>query len=471
VTTGDAYSLVSLLNRVNFVTINSIVHVITINIFGTLNGDIILPTPMGASSTGCGTCNSNVTSTNSATVTNTVNSDANSGGNTLTASGSGTIQTGDAKSAVDVTNLIDTNLVGADAFSLVINNFGTWDGSFVGWGNVTSNTGGLQIMYNQPSFDVGCGCATDVTSTNSATVNNIVNSLANTGNNTINAGSGSIQTGTAVSDVSIVNLVNTFLYRSSALFGFINIFGNWHGNIGDAASLARAEATPTPPPTQQASSQSSGSTVQDVGGALSVTNSNNVGAFVYPGDTVTFFITTHNTDTGKVYGTSLSLHLFKDGVDHGGNAYSMGDIDPQKGIKLTTGFVLSHKIQPGTYIAHAVVTGNIGPNNDTISASGDSIFTVYGQVLGAATSGGDIGDSGASIVASTEPTNVQVLGTSTRSLPYNSINILLALLVLLFLIPTYGAWRLAVRKEIAQFILTHNASWQLKLRAISMLML
>jgi len=355
----------------------------------------------------------------------------------------------------------------ADAFSLVINNFGTWDGSFVGWGSVTSDTGGLQIIYNSPSFDVGCGCATDATSTNTATVNNTVNSLANTGNNTINAGSGLIQTGTAVSDVSIVNLVNTFLYRSSALFGFINIFGNWHGNIGDAASLARAEATPTP---TQASSQSSGSTVQDVGGALSVTNTNNVGAFVYPGDTVTFFITTHNTGTGKVYGTSLSLHLFKDGVDHGGQTYSIGDIDPQKGIKLTTGFVLSTKIQPGTYTAHAVVTGNVGPDNSSVSASADSTFTVYGQVLGAAT-GGDIGDSGASIVAAAEPTNVQVLGASTRTMPFNSTNILLALLVLLLLIPTYGAWRLGERKEIAQFILTHNASWQLKLRAISMLML
>ncbi|MDP4031175.1 MAG: hypothetical protein Q8P47_02710, partial [Candidatus Beckwithbacteria bacterium] len=43
ITTGDAYSIVSLLNQVNTTIINSQIYLVTINIFGDVNANIILP--------------------------------------------------------------------------------------------------------------------------------------------------------------------------------------------------------------------------------------------------------------------------------------------------------------------------------------------------------------------------------------------------------------------------------------------
>ncbi len=466
INTGDAYSLVSLLNRVNFVSIDSIIHVITINIFGTLNGDIILPSPVSAPATDpCSACNTNFTATNSATIINSVNSQANTGDNSITATESGLIQTGDAASQVDITNLVNTTVIGGDVFSLDINSFGTWEGLFTGWGSIPSGaTGTLNITNTAPNTTDSNG-SNIITVNNSAYVDNSINSLANTGNNSATGGSANIQTGNALSDVSIINLVNTILYRTTAFFGFINIFGTWNGNVGDAKSLAAAEATPTPAAVQSnASSNSSGSTPQETGGQLTVTNANNVGAFVLPGDTVTFFITTKNPGTGKVYGANLSLHLFKDGVDRGGQTFSLGDIQPSHGVKLTTGFVLSLQTPPGDYVAHAVVTGTVGPDNETISASADSGFTVAGSVSG----GASTSNPPTFIVSGEAPTHAQVLGATTKKA--DDTNILYALLVLVLLLPEYIALR-ALKDKKGLILLFQQSSWQKRLQAIQMLLL
>lgn len=285
--TGDAYSIVSILNRVNLIMIDSVIHIVTINIFGTLNGDIILPVPL-SSGTGspCNACTTSTNVSNTATVDTNVSSTANTGGNT--ASGAGSIQTGNTQSAVSVNNLVNTTLIGANVFALYINAFGVWNGSFVGYGNVASGSAGYLNISGQSSGTTDCGCTGNVTATQTAMIKNTVHSSANTGNNTLSADSGSIRTGNAISDVSVINLVNTVLYRTTAFFGFINIFGSWHGNVGDAASLAKAEATPTPAPTPVIVRESGGA-VNEPGGLLTLTQTNNVGAFVNPGDTVTFF--------------------------------------------------------------------------------------------------------------------------------------------------------------------------------------
>jgi len=85
----------------------------------------------------------------------------------------------------------------------------------------------------------------------------------------------------------------------------------------------------------------SSDSVQEQGGQLAVTNTNNVGAFVYPGDTVTFFEKVNNTGTGKVYGVKLNLYLIKNGQPVGGTTFDLGDIEAGHGKTLTTGFVLS----------------------------------------------------------------------------------------------------------------------------------
>lgn len=357
--------------------VDSQIHVVTINIFGTLNGNIILPDPN--TSLVCTGCGVNLNTNNAASVTNNVSSTANTGDNSVIASGSATIQTGDANSVVNSLNIVNTNLTGVNADVLYVNDLGTWNGNFIGWGNFAPQTGGASLVfYNLSPTNSTGGGSTDIT--NNAVVTNNITSLADTGNNSINGDSATVTTGNAFSTVSLLNFINTNFVSSFGFFGFLNIFGSWTGDIGGQSQFAALDSGGNNPAPQisdaSVNNDSSSSTPQEQGGQLSVTNQNNVGAFVYPGDTVTFTIKVKNTGTGKVYGTNLVLQLMHLGVVVGTANYSLGDIQPQKGMAVSTGIVLPKNALGGYYIAHAVATGNVGPNSTSVSASADSSFTV-----------------------------------------------------------------------------------------------
>jgi len=387
INTGDAYSLVSSINKVNFVEINSVVHLVTINIFGNLNGNIILP-DLTTATANCSTCGVSLNINNDATVTNNVTSTANSGGNTLNANG-GSISTGDATGEANVLNLVNTNVLGSTDALLFINVYGTWNGSFIGWGDFSPQAGGTSLAFATtiPSDATGgtdCGCVGDLSINNNAIVINNITSTANTGDNTINGGRSSIQTGQAFSLVSLFNLVNTNFINSFGFFGFINIFGNWTGNIGGQSEFGLNSNSNNNDGSSADSADNSGSDnstansdVMEQGGLLSATNTNNVGKFVYPGDTVTFFVTAKNTGTGKVYGVKAYLYLIYNGENVRGTTFDLGDIDAGKGKKLTTGFVLSNKALKGSYTARVELTGNVGPDNSQVTASADSFFNVF----------------------------------------------------------------------------------------------
>lgn len=386
INTGNAYSVVSLLNKVNFTVLNSQIHIVTINIFGTLNGNIILPDVN--TSTNCSGCGINIAATNSGTLTNNVNSTANSGQNTAT--GSASIQTGNANSVTNILNILNTNAYGANAQVLFINVLGTWLGNFIGWGSLGPQQGGANLAFF--NLDPGTGGTTGCSSCsgqpniyNFASIVNNINSSANSGGNSL-TGNGSITTGNAFSAVSLINFINSNFINSIGFFGFINIFGNWTGNIGGASEFAALNSNNNqdngPSPQVNSSANSNSNTPQEQGGQLAVTNSNNTGAFVYPGDTVTFFEKVSNTGTGKVYGVKLNLYLIYQGKIAGGTSFDLGDIQPGKATNLNAGFVLSKFAPPGPYIARAYVTGNVGPDSQTVSATADSFFTIFGSLFG-----------------------------------------------------------------------------------------
>lgn len=381
ISTGNAYSVVSLLNQVNFNVVNSQVHVVVINIFGTLNGNIILPDPN--TSTSCTSCGVNLNTNNNANVANNVNSATDTGNN----SANGSINTGNANSVVNNLNLINTNIVGQNTEVLYVNNLGTWNGKFIGWGNLPSQQGGgnLMIFNTLPSGSQTSGCAScngQTNINNSAFIINNISSSANTGGNSL-TGNGLLTTGNAFSAVSLINFINSNFMNSFGFFGFINIFGTWNGNIGGLSNFLALDQqnknNDNSPPPQTANSNNdsnNNNSTQEQGGLLSLTQTNNVGAYVYPGDTVTFFVKVRNSGNGKVYGVKLNLFLIYKGQVAGGTTFDLGDIPAQTGKNLTTGFVLSKNSPGGVYIARAVVTGNVGPDNHTISANSDSSFTV-----------------------------------------------------------------------------------------------
>ncbi|MBI3984725.1 MAG: hypothetical protein HY344_02170 [Candidatus Levybacteria bacterium] len=385
INSGDAYSIVSLLNKVNFTVVNSVIHIVSINVFGKLNGNIILPDFTPAS---CSDCGMSLVATNSATVVNNVDSAANSGENTI--NGNGSIVSGDAASIVNNLNLINANFVNTSIYGLFINLLGNWIGNFIGWNGLAAQLGGSSLMFFSlggflPAGSGGCStCVGDLSIYNSAYVENNVTSLANSGSNTIN-GNGNINTGNAFSAVSLINFVNANFINSVGFFGFLNIFGDWTGDIGGKAEFdALNKESEEEQTTEQLTSKNDGENnegdqKQEEGGLLSVEQANNVGEYVYPGDTVTFFVKIKNFGTGKVYGTKLKLFLVKDGVNMGGGLFEIGDIPGGRSVKLSTGLVLSKNALPGEYFAVALAEGNVGPDGHMVSGQAQSNFKIFGK--------------------------------------------------------------------------------------------
>ena len=405
INTGNAYSVVSLVNKVNFTVVNSEIHVITINLFGQLNGNIILPSL--SQSSNCANCGVNMNVNNNASVNNNINSSAVTGQNTAT--GSASINTGNATSAVNTLNIVNTNLVGVNAQVLYINDYGSWNGNFIGWGNLAPQSGGATLVFyslgpNNTSLCASCSAQTNVN--NTAIVNNNISSFANTGGNSL-LGNGFILTGNAYSAISLINFINSTFINSVGFFGFINIFGNWTGNIGGEKEFAAQNQNQS----NIVETSSTNSQTMESGGMLSVAQSNNTGSFVKPGDTVTFFIDVKNTGTGTVYGANLDLYLMRNGVPAGGASYNLGDIPAGQGVKVSTGIVLSPNTPAGIYTARALAYGKVGPNSATVTGFADSFFTVLG--------GGFV--SNALLSSNTNPpkNNQQVLGAQYPSVLKN----------------------------------------------------
>jgi hypothetical protein len=456
INTGDAYSIVSLLNKVNFTVVNSKIHIVVINVFGDLNGNIILP-ELTAGSAPCATCGVSTNLDNQATVVNTVDSKAVSGENTVTGY-RGNIQTGDALSAINNINLVNQNFIGTILQGLFVNIFGGWNGDFLGWSGLEGLLGGQSFsLFNTGpllgSSDCG-GCATNLNVSNDATVLNNIWSFANTGNNDINAKKGNITTGNAYSAVSLINLINSNFINSIGFLGFINIFGNWHGDIGGKNQFTQTEVS------NESTTQSSDE--RQTGGQLAITQTNNVGQFVYPGDTITIFAKIKNTGTGKVYGAKLGIFLVEGDQNKGWKGFDLGDIEAGKSVKFSTGMVLSKNIKPGKYIIRAIALGNTGPDDSEVTAMADSNFSVFGNSFVASAQTG-----------SDEENNSSVLGTN--NLPSvsnkNAATTDRALYALLAIVMTYILIRGIRQRENIKEIFTKNISIKEKMVALRMFLL
>jgi hypothetical protein len=458
INTGNAYSAVSILNKVNFTIINSEVHIVTINLFGKLNGNIILPDLN--ISTNCSDCGVNLNEEDRASVDNNIVSSANSGDNSVIASGSAVIATGNSQSAINNLNIVNTNLVGVNATVLYINDFGNWNGNFIGWSGYGPQSGDQNLVLSSISSNtiLCASCSGTVNLDNHALVTNNILSFANTGNNSINGGNSIVTTGNAYSVVSLFNFINSSFINSSGFFGFINIFGDWNGSIGgksEFAALASQDNQTVDSP------QSNQSQTMEQGGALTIDQSNNVGQFVYPGDTVTFFANTRNTGSGKVYNVNLVLYLIKNGINVGSANYVLGDIPAGDNVKITTEIALPKNFLSGNYTARVVATGNVGPSNSLVSASSDSNFTVFGNIITITSN-----DKTQTLRAAVLGTNNKTYYNSAR----NSLQSLLYFSLLVLIVFSYISIRLIRKKEYI-FQILNSYTFKEKLVAFRMFLL
>lgn len=452
ITTGDAYSVVTVLNNVNTNIINSKIYLITINIFTDFEGDIILPELDAGDGVGC--CANDLEIENKVSLTNNIASLSNTGDNTVQSNEAGEINTGNSESVVNVVNLVNTNYVNVVFKNLTIQTFGTWLGDFLGWGDIDQNTSDnieIHKNYSQSTVnDNGCiYCSNPLDLKNYASVSNNIVSDANTGGNNVSGSrTGQITTGDSYSAVSVFNLINSNFVNSTGFIGFINIFGNLIGDIGGVEAFEEKDEddndNQNEKETENNNQNEVGSSLES-GGQLEVTGKNNVGEYVFPGDVVTFEVKVKNSGTGKIYNTIVTIEILKSNILVGQVQYSLNEIGANKNKTLTTGLKLSELAQPGMYETKIRVEAVTGSFDNKISKEVNDSFLIYSKFANiSSVNSGDF-----EVVASN---NQDVLGLDTQSnnlsLEEKMIIVFLSLLLLLLILKA-----LQNRDKLAHFIL------------------
>lgn len=199
-----------------------------------------------------------ITNNNSGVLENDIEVRAVSGQNTSSGNtGSGSIATGNAKSAVNVLNLLNANIAGGNVWFKAINVFGDFSGDLVlpamprpnlalsdyaVGGHASSSA--ANSMTGSGSTDVSSVSSTqelEISNDNRALIANNVNVKANTGNNltSYNGGSGSSRFGNSEAQTNEMNLANLNVTGDSWWTVAVNHFGPWSGTtIGSPAAVS-----------------------------------------------------------------------------------------------------------------------------------------------------------------------------------------------------------------------------------------
>lgn len=291
ITTGRIKILANLMNFINSNFSGDKWSFIMINVFGGLNGDIVLPsedpyltdengqviaqnTNVGDDSTSSSTASSSetttTTNTNNVALTNSVSADGISGQNEQVGNdGAMTIDSGQIDVATRVKNFLNFNITGNNFVFLVVNVFGKWMGQIVGfadWGTIdapsegtfaalsvgqdqtpqgsdTSSSGGGENSTNVA--DASYINNTNVNNANTATISNDMDITGISGQNTqsTNDGGGSIKTGWVEIDANLLNIINMNVSGKKWMMVFLNVFGDFMGDL----YFGRENVPVTPP--------------------------------------------------------------------------------------------------------------------------------------------------------------------------------------------------------------------------------
>ncbi len=253
--TGDAYAAANIFNLANTNIVDSNYLLISFNNFGDYGGDIVLPGADALNALFRANGNSlanTITSTNDATIENTLVVSAETGGNS---SDGGVIESGDAYSDSSVQNIVNTNLFGGNDFLLVLRIHGDWNGEIFGLpeGISWAETEHGIMLYNTDNDAMGAATGgAAVHATNTATIQNNISVFALTGENRVQ-GAGGVHTGDAYAAANVTNVTNTNILGQNWALLVFDIFGNWSGDlafgrpdlwIGGTASSPKATIMP-----------------------------------------------------------------------------------------------------------------------------------------------------------------------------------------------------------------------------------
>jgi len=183
-----------------------------------------------------------VANENEALVENAITATSSSGQNQSSGEGTQTIETGDSIVSADLANTVNFNVVGQDFWAEVFNLLGVNNGD-LDFSNVDLEQKFQEAVLTVLARNLGTGDSSTniatadflsslaVFNNNIATVSNVLDLSAISGQNLAVGENGEIYTGSASVYANLFNLINTNLVGSNFWFGVFNIFGEQNGDI------------------------------------------------------------------------------------------------------------------------------------------------------------------------------------------------------------------------------------------------
>jgi hypothetical protein len=266
-TTGNANAVANVVNMVNSVVGANQSFIGTINIYGDLNGDILLPDSamqslLSQQPTTTAGNSLNLTSNTDQRITNNVDLTATSGDAVVTDNGvAGNATTGNAQTNVTIMNLVGRQVVGKNAVLVFVNVLGTWVGFIIGapTSSTTALVGGDAVTNSATAGD------TNIASTATTSITNTITAKAASGDAVVtdNGTASNATTGNATASANILNFSNDTISLGD-WFGilFINVFGSWRGAFGQN-TVAGDLPDPATPPADNLPSQPTAPSMSD----------------------------------------------------------------------------------------------------------------------------------------------------------------------------------------------------------------
>ncbi|MBY0538024.1 DUF11 domain-containing protein [Patescibacteria group bacterium] len=231
--TGDAFTGLNLVTIANSTFIDSHYLVVTVNAFRDVTGDIIFPGLNNFFTSAVSTVPTNIDIQNQALVTSNIESNSNTGNNTVDGNVTTTL-TGNAKSVTQTINSINSALLGGDSMVIMLKVHGDWLGEIQGLIPEIEVIKGDDGSYYLTNSNQGSTAAAQrtVSATNTAAITTNATLTANSGQNTITgADSSLITTGDALIGANVVTVANATVIGRNWTLAIINIFGDFTGNL------------------------------------------------------------------------------------------------------------------------------------------------------------------------------------------------------------------------------------------------
>lgn len=234
---GDAITEANIINLLDSMITDNQSFLGIVNIFGNLNGNILIPQSLIDSlmnqTTSSGSPPTNETNENNVGINNTVNLSAITGDALVAGNGSaGNATSGNALTKLNIYNFTNAQISGGNVLLVFVNVMGNWVGLLLNDpAGTTSAALGGQIQQDVSSLPL------NTTSINNEQINNTINLSSVSGNALVTGNdiAGNATSGNASASADIVNIVGSNIDLSGWLgILIINVFGTWTGNLAIA---------------------------------------------------------------------------------------------------------------------------------------------------------------------------------------------------------------------------------------------